>query len=191
MISRSKLQILARRARAVMFATPCFAMLGAMALPAHAATHTEPPWHIESFCHRGVPAARRCLIRARQGIIVFQLAELASAPGIQWHDGLAVLTTGKDERSRQLRFFAPPQKLSTAFNHVRAYDIGQQLVAVYANNAVHVRAMFADAHDLALLALPSNVSTDTLRLRFEGRSLHASWQDSKGHVQEQTVTAKN
>ncbi len=191
MIPRSKFRQFGSGSRMTMLTATWLCMLCPIVLPTQAASHTEPPWHIESFCHRGVPAARRCLIRARQGIIVFQLAELASAPGIQWRDGVAVLTTGKDERSRQLRFFAPPQKLSTAFNHVRAYDIGQQLVAVYADNAVHVRAMFADAHDLALLALPSNVSNDTLRLRFEGRSLHASWQDSKGHVQEQTVTAKS
>jgi hypothetical protein len=185
-----KLYRLGRRTRALLVAAPMLAMLSAVPLPAYASDHPQPPWHIESFCHRGAPAARRCLIRARQGIIVFQLAELASTPTIKWTDGMAVLAIGKDDRTRQMRFFAPPQKLSVPFTQVRAYDTGQQLVAFYADGRVHVRAMFAADHDRAVLVLPANIGADTLRLRFEGRNLHASWRNSQGQAQEQTVTAR-
>jgi len=51
--------------------------------------------------------------------------------------------------------------------------------------------MFADDHDLAVLALPADIGMATLQLRFEGRSLHASWRDSQGRAQEQTLHTKN
>ena len=166
-----------------------------MTLPSHAMGRTQPSWHIESFCHRGAPSAHRCLIRARQGIIVFQLAELAAAPSVSWSNGVAVLASGADKPSRQLRFFVPPQKLSAPFMRVQAYDIAQQLVAFYADSQLHVRAMFGEGadngrHDLAVLALPSNIVTDTLRVSFEGPLLHASWQDRNGRAQERTLPAK-
>ena len=191
MISHSKRHTFGHHARGVILATLGFVMLCAIALPAQAASRTAPPWHIESFCHRGVPSARRCLVRARQGIIVFQLVELTSAPAVRWSDGMAVLTSGADDGSRQLRFFVPPQKLSAPFKQVHAYDIQQQLVALYADGRVHLRAMFADDHDLAVLALPADIGMATLQLRFEGRSLHASWCDSQGRAQEQTLHTKN
>lgn len=166
-----------------------------MITPAHSLDRTQPPWHIESFCHRGAPLARRCLVRARQGIMVFQLAELASPPSVSWSNGVAVLASGADKASRQLRFFVPPQKLSAPFMQVRAYDIAQQRVALYSEGQLHVRAMFGDGanddrRDLAVFALPSNVVADTLRVSFEGPSLHASWRDRDGRAQERTLPAK-
>jgi len=186
MIFRSKPHIVSRRLCMAMLA-----MLAVSALPAQATSRMQPPWHIESFCHRGAPAARRCLVRARQGIIVFQLVELPSAPAIKWSDGMAVLTLGANESSRQLRFFAPPQKLSAPFRQVRAYDTQQQLVAFYADGHVHLRAMFAADHDLAVLALPADISRDTLQVHFEGRDLQASWRDSQGRPREQMLRAKD
>lgn len=162
-----------------------------MASPAHAALHTEAPWHIESFCHRGMTSARRCLVRARQGIIVVRLAELPSAPSVRWDDGIAVLTSGASDKSRQLRFFVPPEKLSASFAQVHAYSTHEQLVAFYAGGGLHLRAMFADDHDLGVLPLPPDARVDTLRLQFEGRNLHASWHDQQGRVQQQTLRANH
>jgi len=195
MIPRSELPRLDSRIGRMTLATTATALLCATMWPAHAAGRTQPPWHIESFCHRGAPSAHRCLVRARQGIIVFQLAELASAPSVSWSDGVAVLALGADTPSRQLRFFVPPQKLSAPFMRVQAYDIAQQRVAFYTEGQLHVRAMFgagADtgSRDLAVLALPSNVVTDTLRVSFEGPSLHASWRDRDGRAQERTLPTK-
>jgi hypothetical protein len=182
--------------RAIMFIVLGVTMQGAMGLPAHAASRAQPPWHIESFCHRGATPAHRCLVRARQGIIVFQVAELGSAPGVSWSDGVAVLSTGASASSRQLRFFVPPQKLSAAFSQVRAYDAAQQRVAVYSDGQLHVRAMFADAaatkqRDVAVLALPSDLVADTLHASFDAGALHASWQDRGGHSQQRTLALKD
>lgn len=166
----------------------------AAAVPAPPANRAAAPWRIESFCHRGAPPAHRCLVRARQGIIVFELAELPAPPAMHWSDGVAVLTSGTDETSRQLRFYVPPQQLSAPFEQVRAYDTQQQLVAVVTDRGVHLRAMFPGGHarderDLATLALPADIGIDTLQLHIDGRSLHASWHDRQGHTQEQTLTA--
>jgi len=185
----SKRRLFSLRWRTVISVMSGFAMLCAMALPVQAVSRAQPAWHIESFCHRGAPAARRCLVRARQGIIVFTLAELGSVPSVSWTDGIAVLTSGTDDRSRQLRFFVPPQKLSAPFRQVRAYDVQQQLVAFYADGRVHVRAMFAGDRDLAALALPAGSGVATLKVRFEDRALHASWRNSDGQWQEQTLRA--
>lgn len=107
---------------------------------------------------------------------------------------MAVLASGADKPSRQLRFFVPPQKLSAPFTQVRAYDIAQQRIACYIDGQLHVRAMFGQGadtgrRDLAVLALPSNIVTDTLRVSFEGQSLHASWRDRDGRAQERTLPA--
>ena len=128
--------------------------------------------------------------------MVFQLAELASAPSVSWSNGVAVLASGADKASRQLRFFIPPQKLSAPFTQVRAYDIAQQRVALYGDGELRVRAMFADSpdanhRDLAVLTLPSNIVTDTLQVSFAGRTLHASWRDRDGQTQQRTLQAKD
>lgn len=107
---------------------------------------------------------------------------------------MAVLASGADKASRQLRFFVPPQKLSVPFTQVRAYDIAQQRVALYSDGQLHVRAMFADdadasRRDLALLPLPSNIVADTLQVGFEGHTLHVSWRDRDGHSQQRTLPA--
>lgn len=180
-----------RHAHKALLATLGFAIAGVIAPSARAVVHPQPPWRIESFCHRGVTPDRRCLIRARQGIIVFQLVELPSAPAVRWSDGVAVLSFGGSEGSRKLRFYVPPQKLSVPFTQVRAYDTRQQLVAFYADGRLHLRAMFASNHDLAALALPANIALDTLRVRIDGRNAQASWRDRKGQTQEQTLRAGN
>ncbi len=196
MINCSKRHTLGYRRRSIMLSAIGLALSFAVALPARmAAVHTQPPWHIESFCHRGAPPARRCLIRARQGILVFQLAELASAPSVSWSNGVAVLVSGAGKPSRQLRFFVPPQKLSAPFMQVRAYDLAHRRVALYTDGKLHVRAMFSEdadtgRRDLGVLALPSNIVADTLRVSFEGPSLHASWRDRNGRTQERTLPAK-
>ena len=195
MTARNTLARLRYRIGLKSLAAATVALLCAVILPAHALSRTQPPWHIESFCHRGASSAHRCLVRARQGIIVFQLAELASAPSVSWSDGVAVLASGADKPSRQLRFFVPPQKLSAPFMRVQAYDIAQQRVAFYTEGQLHVRAMFgagADtgSRDLAVLALPSNVVTDTLHVSFKGPLLHASWRDRDGRAQERTLPTK-
>lgn len=178
-----------RSARKRLFAALGSVMMCVMASPGRAVTHATAPWRIESFCHRGVSPARRCLVRARQGIIVFQLVELPSPPTTRWSDSVAVLTSGANDKSRQLRFYVPPQKLSAPFTQVRAYDTRQQLVAFYAGGRLHLRAMFAADRDLAVLALPTDISMDTLQVRFEGRSAQASWHDRTGHTQEKTLDA--
>lgn len=156
-------------------------------LPAHAAIRTAAPWHIESFCHRGATPARRCLVRARQGIIVFQLVELPSPPSVAWDNDIAILTSGAGGKARQLRFYQPPQKLSAAFAEVRAYEPTQQLVASYTSGRVQVSAMFGGSGELASLALPTDIGKDSLRLHFEGRRLLASWRDRAGQQQQQTL----
>jgi hypothetical protein len=171
-------------------ALPGLAISCTVALPAFAASRMDPPWHIDSFCHRGAPAARRCLVRARQGIIVFTLAEMAAAPSVQWSDGLAVLSSSRNDGSRQLRFFAPPEKLSAPFTQVRAYNTQQRLIAFYADRRLHLRAMFGGDHDLAALTLPDG-SLNTLQTHFEGRNLQVSWRDSHGQSQEQTLRTKD
>lgn len=153
--------------------------------PSHAAT-AEPPWRIESLCHRGAPPARRCLLQARQGIIVFRLAELAAPPAIHWSDGVAVLTS-----VGSLRFFAPPQQLSAVFSQVRAYDTRARLVAFDADGRLHLRAMFGDARDLAVFIPPAGVRIDALQLRFEGERLHVRWRDAAGQAHEQIVHAES
>lgn len=165
-------------------------MMCVLAAPAKSVTHAAAPWRIESFCHRGATAARRCLVRARQGIIVFQLVELPSPPAIHWNDNVAVLTSGANDKLRQLRFYVPPQKLSAPFTQVRAYDTQEQLVAFYAGGKLHLRAMFAGDHDLAALALPADTSLETLQVRFDGRNAQASWRDGKGRTQKTTLHAR-
>jgi hypothetical protein len=196
MIYRGRSSKLSHRVGVTMRNATALLMLCALASPLHAAGRAQPPWHIESFCHRGAAPAHRCLVRARQGIIVFQVAELGSAPGVSWSDGVAVLSTGASASSRQLRFFVPPQKLSAAFSQVRAYDVAQQRVAVYSDGQLHVRAMFADAaatkqRDVAVLALPSDLVADTLHASFDAGALHASWQDRSGHSQQRTLALKD
>jgi hypothetical protein len=195
MIPRNLSTTLRHRVGGMILMATAGLVLCALALPSQALGRAQPPWHIESFCHRGATAARRCLVRARQGIIVFQVAELSSAPSVSWSDGVAVLTTGTDTLSRQLRFFVPPQKLSAPFSQVRAYDMAQRRVAVYSDGQLHVRAMFADGtaagqHDLAVLALPLSMAADTLRVSFENGTLHASWRDRDGRMQQRTLPAK-
>jgi len=150
------------------------------------AASAEPPWRIESFCHRGAPPARRCLLQARQGIIVFRLAELAVPPAIHWSDGVAVLTS-----AGSLRFFAPPQQLSATFTQVRAYDTRMRLVAFDADGRLRLRAMFGDARELAVFDPPAGVRIDSLQLRFEGERLHVRWRDAAGQAHEQIVHAKS
>jgi hypothetical protein len=198
MIPLGTLHRLGRRIGRTMLAstTAALLLLCAMMSPGHALGRPQPPWHIESFCHRGAPSAHRCLVRARQGILVFQLAELASAPSVSWSNGVAVLASGTDKASRQLRFFVPPQKLSEPFTQVRAYDIAQQRVALYSDGQLRVRAMFAgdtdtNRRDLAVLPLPSNIVADTLQVSFEGLTLHASWRDRDGRSQQRTLPARN
>ena len=195
MTARNTLARLRSRVGCGMFAAAAAALLCAMITPAYSSGGTQPPWHIESFCHRGAPAAHRCLVRARQGIVVSTLAELASAPRVSWSNGVAVLASGADKASRQLRFFLPPQKLSAPFMQVRAYDVARQRVAFYNEGQLHVRAMFGEGadghHDLAVLVLPYHIVTDTLRVSFEGPWLHASWRDRDGHAQERTLPAKS
>jgi hypothetical protein len=151
--------------------------------PVHTA-HAEPAWRIESFCHRGAPPARRCLLQARQGIIVFRLAELAAPPAIHWSDGVAVLTS-----AGALRFFVPPQQLSAVFGQVRAYDTRERLVAFDAEGRLHLRAMFGDARDLAVFDPPAGVRIDALQLRFESKRLHVRWHDAAGQPHEQVMHA--
>lgn len=178
-----------RQARTALLAALGLIVPGLAALPARALMRTPAPWHIESFCDRGAVPARRCLVRARQGIVVFQLVELPSPPAVRWDKGIAVLISGASDRSRQLRFYLPPQQLSAPFTRVRAYDPAQQLVARYADGRVHVRAMFAGERDLAALALPADIGADTLQLHFEGRRLQASWRDTAGRPRQQTLQA--
>jgi hypothetical protein len=196
MIPRNRSTTLRHRVDGTILITTAALLLCALVSPSRAASRAQPPWRIESFCHRGATPAHRCLVRARQGIIVFQVAELASAPGVSWSDGVAVLSTGASASSRQLRFFVPPQKLSGAFSQVRAYDVSQQRVAVYSDGQLHVRAMFADGaatkqRDVAVLALPSDLVADTLHASFDARALHASWQDRGGHSQQRTLALKD
>lgn len=168
------------------YAVPITLLLfGGCAEPSSARTApAEPPWRIESFCHRGAPLARRCLLQARQGIIVFRLAELAAPPAIHWSDGVAALTS-----AGSLRFFAPPQQLSAVFSQVRAYDTRARLVAFSAEGRLHLRAMFGDSGDLAVFDPPAGVWIDSLQLRFEGEWLHVRWRDAAGQAHEQVVHA--
>jgi hypothetical protein len=195
MIPRNRSTTLRHRVDGTILITTAALLLCALVSPSRAASRAQPPWRIESFCHRGATPAHRCLVRARQGIIVFQVAELASAPGVSWSDGVAVLSTGASASSRQLRFFVPPQKLSAAFSQVRAYDVAQQWVAVYSDGQLHVRTMFGDGaaakqRDVAVLALPSDLVADTLRASFDAGALHASWLDRGGHPQQRTLVLK-
>ncbi|MEW5305696.1 MAG: hypothetical protein WDW36_008218 [Sanguina aurantia] len=154
---------------------------------AGAAIRTPAPWRVESFCHRGAAPAHRCLVRARQGIIVFQLVELPSPPAIRWDNDIAVLTSGAGGNARQLRFYQPPQRLSTPFAQARAYDTTQQLVASVSSNHVRVVAMFGGSGELASLTLPRDTDADSLQLHFEGHTLLAAWRDSAGQQQQQTL----
>jgi len=159
------------------------------AIGASAAAARDAPWRIETFCHRPVPAAQRCLVRSRQGILVFQIAELPSAPKIEWHEGIAVLANGSGEAKR-LRFYTPPQTVSAAYRNVLDYDVGRRLVALATAHGVEMRSMFAPSSAAPLAALdtggarPGSVQA---KLR-EGR-LELSWRDARDHAMSRTLEA--
>lgn len=178
---------LARRASSGLWVTLGLVLSFGSPPSATATNRTPAPWRIESFCHRGASPSHRCLVRARKGIIVFPLVELPSPPSVRWEDGVAVLTSGANGNSRQLRFYEPPQKISAPLARVRAYDTRQQLVAFDADGRLHLRAMFAGSHDLATLALPADIRIDTLQVRFDGGSARASWRGGTGQAQTETV----
>jgi hypothetical protein len=105
------------------------------------AAQAEPPWRIESFCHREVAAEKRCLVRARQGIITWRIAEMPVAPAVDWTDGAAVLRfTGKTPVTM---FYAPPNRVAGPFRDVLAVDIAKErIVRRTGPKTVEVRGLF-------------------------------------------------
>jgi hypothetical protein len=118
----------------------CIALALATRLAA-AVPANEPAWRIENFCHRQVAADKRCLVRARQGIVTWRIAEMPTAPTTRWHEGIAVLRfAGK---SPATVFYAPPNKVAGPFRDMIAVDIAHRRIALRTQpKIVEVRALF-------------------------------------------------
>jgi osmoprotectant transport system permease protein len=176
------------RAVALVIAVTTLPLLGLLApVPAHAAANS-PPWRIESFCHRPVAAERRCLIRARQGILVFNIAELPRAPSsTQWRDGIASLAW-RGAQGTQWRYYRPPQQLGPAFDNVLAADPGRHRLAYRQGQTLQVVDMFSAA-PLAHWTLPADLRTDSLQVDLNAPMPRVRWRDRANHAQTLTLTA--
>jgi len=153
--------------------------------PARAAT-SEPAWRIESFCRRPVAAEHRCLIRARQGIVVFRIAELPRAPSTtQWRDGVALLAW-RSGQNTQWRYYRPPQQLSPTFDNVLAADPGRHRLAYRQGMTLRVADMFSGA-PLAHWTLPDDLRAGSLQLDLRGPQPRVSWRDHANRAQTQTL----
>lgn len=169
------------------------ALLGGLAVlpgllassPAQAAA-SQPAWRIESFCRRPVAAEHRCLIRARQGIVVFRIAELPRAPSsTQWRDGVALLAW-RDGQGTQWRYYRPPQQLSPTFANVLAADPGRHRLAYRQGMTLRVADMFSGA-PLAHWTLPDDLRAGSLQLDLRGPQPRVSWRDHANRAQTRTL----
>jgi hypothetical protein len=117
-------------------------MLGALLLwTLPYAAQAEPPWRIESFCHREVAADKRCLVRARQGIITWRIAEMPVAPAVDWTGGVAVLRFAS--KTPVTMFYAPPNRVAGPFRDVLAVDVAKERIVRRAGpKTVEVRGLF-------------------------------------------------
>jgi hypothetical protein len=173
----------------------CFAtaaMLFAASMPAAAAPRAarpEPPWRIESFCHRPLPAARRCLVRARQGILVFRIAELPAPPRVSWRDGVAALRSGAAGQA-SVRFYVPPQTVSAAYAQVLDFDGTGRLVALREGTRVRLRRMFAPPAAPPLAELDVGAARPgSVRAELRGRHLLVRWREAGNRAVERSVDA--
>jgi hypothetical protein len=158
------------------------AMVAAAPAVAAGAARAEPPWRIESFCHRPLPAAQRCLVRARQGILIFRIAELPAPPRVSWRDGVAALRSGPASAA-SLRFYLPPQATSPAYRDVLDYDTASRLVAVKAGGGVQLRRMFAAPTEPPLAALDTaGARPGSVQASLRGRHLEVRWRDAGNHA---------
>jgi osmoprotectant transport system permease protein len=163
-------------------------LLGLFApLPAQAAA-SAPPWRIESFCHRPVAVERRCLIRARQGILVFNIAELPRAPSsTQWRDGVALLAW-RTAKGTQWRYYRPPQQLGPAFDNVLAADPSRHRLAYRQGRTLQVVDMFSAAL-LTHWSLPDDLRDGSLQLNLDDPQPRVSWRDRANRTQTLTLDA--
>ncbi len=143
----------------------------------------EPPWRIESFCHREVAADKRCLVRARQGIITWRIAEMPVAPSIDWTDGVAVLRfAGKTPATM---FYAPPNRVAGPFRDVLAVDLAHTRIALRTGPAtIEVREMFGNR---VLTRTDFAVAPKSIDVSFANGQLMLQVNDKNGRVVQRRI----
>jgi osmoprotectant transport system permease protein len=177
-----------QRAGALVCALTILPLIGLLASRPAQAAASPPAWRIESFCHRPVAAERRCLIRARQGILVFTIAELPRAPtSTQWREGIALLAW-RSAQGTQWRYYRPPQQLGPAFDNVLAVDPGRHRVAYRQGRTLQVVDMFSAA-TLTHWSLPEDLRAGSLQLNLDDPQPRVSWRDRANRTQTLTLDA--